>query len=292
MSEFGFRPGLLRGIKKLGIYPRYLLQRVQSRWGFLRYGAKYSHKIIFIAGLPKSGTTWLKKMLTSYPGFHEILIPKVTAYEFQNGGSHDYEMPNDIFARMNNLLAVTKMHIHGSAHNARVLNESNVKYGILYRDLRDVAVSYVFYVRKTPWHPEYQLYKDLSVVEGLELFADELLVPYKKWIQSWHKNRDRELSLEVKYENLNANTLEIMTEIADHFGLDSSEEMIERIVKRFSFENLSGGRSQGEENSDSFFRKGKSGDWKNHFTPELEEQYKKKIGGFLIEYGYEDSLSW
>ncbi len=32
---------------------------------------------------------------------------------------------------------------------------ADVKYVIMYRDLRDVAVSHYYYAKQTPWHPEY-----------------------------------------------------------------------------------------------------------------------------------------
>jgi hypothetical protein len=175
------------------------------------------------------------------------------------------------------MLVVTKMHVHGSSHNAKLLHDAGVKYVVLYRDLRDVAVSHYFYVRQTPWHPEYSIYKDLSVQEGLATFADRLLLPFADWIRSWHQNRDPELSLELRYEELLADTVSVMTRVAEHFELDSSPETVKPIVEAHSFENLSGGRSQGEGSENSFFRKGKSGDWMCQFTPELKERLQDMI---------------
>jgi hypothetical protein len=273
-------------------YLRYLTQRRACHRGFQQIDEHYSQELLFIAGLPKSGTTWLEKMLTSYPGFNNLLIPEATAYELANGGSHDYDLPEDMFSRFEDMLVVTKMHVHGSPHNARLLHEASVKYVVLYRDLRDVAVSHYFYVRQTPWHPEYPIYKNLSVEEGLATFADRLLLPFANWVRSWHQNRDPDLSLVLRYEEMLADTVGVMTHVAEHFGLDSSPETVTEIVEAHSFENLSGGRSQGEESKNSFFRKGKSGDWRNHFTPELRERYKEIIGDFLIEFGYEQDDLW
>jgi hypothetical protein len=292
IAKFYTSPYVAQGLKRVGVYPRYFLQRRKCRQGFSKFEEQYSQDVLFIAGLPKSGTTWLKKMLTSYPGFHDLLIPDVASYELAHGGSHDYELPDDIFSRFDNMLVVTKMHVHGSPHNAKLLHDAGVKYVVLYRDLRDVAVSHYFYVRQTPWHPEYPIYKDLSVQEGLATFADRLLLPFVDWIRSWHQNRDPELSLELRYEEMLADTVGVMTRVAEHFGLDSSPETVTEIVKAHSFENLSGGRGRGEESENSFFRRGKSGDWKNHFTPELMEKHKELIGDFLIEFDYEQDYNW
>lgn len=285
-------PPFARAAKRIGVYPRYWAQCHACRKGFQQFGHQYTQKALFIAGLPKSATTWLKKMLSSYPGFHELLIPDVAAYELATGGSHDYELPEDMFSRFKDMLVVTKMHVHGSPHNVKLLREAGVKYVVLYRDLRDVAVSHYFYVRQTPWHPGCPVYKDLSVQEGLATFADRLLVPFADWIRSWHRNRDPEMSLELRYEEILADTVGVMTRVAEHFELDSSLETINEIVEAHSFQRLSGGRSRGQESRNSFFRKGKAGDWKNHFTPELRETYKELIGDFLIEFGYEQDYSW
>jgi hypothetical protein len=285
-------PPLARVVKRIGVYPRYIVEAQACREGFRRFGHLYSQDVLFIAGLPKSGTTWLKKMIASYPGFHDLLIPDVAVYELATGGSHDYELPSDMFSRFNGMLVVTKMHVHGSLHNVQVLGAAGVRHVVLYRDLRDVAVSHFFYVRQTPWHPEYLIYSGLSVQEGLATFAERTLLAYVDWVRSWQRNRDPEMSLVLQYEQMLSDPTAVMTRVAQHFELDSSPETIATIVDIHSFQKLSGGRSQGQESNTSFFRKGVTGDWKNHFTPELKEVYKRLIGDFLVEFGYERDHSW
>jgi hypothetical protein len=283
---------LARAVKRIGVHSRYLVQAWACREGFRRLGHLYSQDVLFIAGLPKSGTTWLKKMVASYPGFHELLIPDVAVYELATGGSHDYELPSDMFSRFNGMLVVTKMHVHGSLHNVQVLGAAGVRHVVLYRDLRDVAVSHFFYVRQTPWHPEYPIYSGLSVQEGLAAFAERTLLAYVDWVRLWQRNRDPEMSLVLQYEQMLSDPMAVMTRVAQHFELDSSPETIATIVDTHSFQKLSEGRKHGQESTQNFFRKGVAGDWRNHFTPTLEEAYKHLIGDFLIEFGYEQDYSW
>jgi Sulfotransferase domain len=285
-------PPLARGAKRVAVYPRYFHQRRACRRGFRKFGVLYPQKVLFVAGLPKSGTTWLERMLSSYPGFHDILIPAVTSHEYVSGGSHKYDLPSEIFSRFENMLVVTKMHVHGSPHNVRVLRAAGVKYVVLYRDLRDVAVSHVFYVRQTPWHPEHPLYAGLSVEAGLDLFADRTLVSFVDWIRSWNENADPDMSLHLRYETMLSDTPAVMRCVAEHFELNGSEETISSIVRAHAFHQLSGGRAPGQTNTKSFFRKGLSGDWRTYFTPALKETYKRRVGSFLIEVGYERDLSW
>jgi hypothetical protein len=285
-------PRLARMAKRIGVYPRYVVQARACREGFRQLGHLYSQRVLFIAGLPKSGTTWLKKMIAGYPGFHELLIPDVAAYELATGGSHDYDLPANMFSRLEDMLVVTKMHVHGSPHNVELLRAARVSYVVLYRDLRDVAVSHLFYVQRTPWHPEHTVYVDLPMHEGLMAFAERTLPAYRDWVHSWHENRDPKASLELRYEQMLADPPATMTRVAEHFELDSSPDAIRDIVDAHSFHRLSKGRSPGQESSASFFRKGVAGDWRNYFTPQLKEVYKKHIGDFLVEFAYEQGHSW
>ena len=280
-------PPAARLAKRVAVYPRYWTQARACRQGWRRYGDRYPRPIVFIAGLPKSGTTWLERMLASYPGYHDLLIPEVAAHELATGGSNDFELPDDFFSRFDRMLVITKMHCHGSPHNVELLRQAGVRYAVLFRDLRDVAVSHYFYVRNTPWHPEHPVYAPLTVVEGLDEFARRSLPAWADWVRSWRDRHDEALGLIVRYEEMLRDAERVMTALAEHFELDSSPETVRRIVEQQRFERLAAGRHRGQERSGSFFRKGVAGDWKNHFTPELSETYAGVLGDFLVEFGYE-----
>nr|WP_272506141.1 sulfotransferase domain-containing protein [Salinibacter ruber] len=285
-------PTLARWVRRYGIRWRYAYRLHRCRAGFRQYGDQYPHPLLFVAGLPKSGTSWLESMLASYPGFQSVGIPEAVRYELKHGGSHDYDLPADAVTRFKKSLAVLKLHVHGSSRNARLLHDEDVPYVVLYRDLRDVAVSHYFYVRRTPWHPEYEEYAARSVEEGLLYFGRTLLSDFVDWMRSWRERRSTEMSLELRYEDLLANTEERFRQVASHFGLDSSSSTIRCIVAEHSFKNMSDGRSRGQQDQKSFVRKGVSGDWKNHFTPAVKTLFKKKAGEALTEFGYETDLDW
>jgi len=292
MTKRWLPPAGARLAKRMSVGMRYRSQRSACRRGFESFGDRYPQTTLFVAGLPKSGTTWVEKMIASYEGFHELMIPEVARYEMQTGGSHDYELPDDMFTRFDKALVLTKMHIGGSTHNAGLLRRSNIRYVVLFRDLRDVAVSNYFYVRNTPWHPEHRWYKDTDPSSGLRIFAERTLPDYDHWIRSWHTNRDPERSMMIKYEDLLDDDHAVLAQIAKLFELDDSQETIERITQANSFSSMSGGRSKGDANEHAFARKGIAGDWSNHFDEPLRELYKEIIGQSLIDLGYEQSLDW
>jgi hypothetical protein len=70
------------------------------------------------------------------------------------------------------------------------------------------------------------------------------------------------------------------------------DEKLQAIVRKNSFDNLSGGRDKGEENVESHYRKGVPGDWVNHFTAEHKRVFKERFNDVLIQTGYEDDDAW
>ena len=254
----------------------------QGRLCFKQYGHFYPNHILFVAGLPKSGTTWLENMLGAFSGYTIIPDPKITVWGYAKGGSHQFELSLDYFRKVSQALAIVKVHCPGSANNVRILKNLEIPYVVMFRDLRDAAVSHVFYVKRTPWHVEYPHYKNKDIKSGLEHFGNTLLPEWAAWIQSWQRNRDKTRSIIVKYEEMKAKPVEVFSRIVQHYELP--DKNIESIVERFRFEKM--------KQKESFFRKGKAGDWKNHFDDHLKGLFKEKVGQFLVQEGYENDLDW
>ena len=64
------------------------------------------------------------------------------------------------------------------------------------------------------------------------------------------------------------------------------------VVWRNRFEAQSRGRNPGEEDVQNHYRKGKSGDWRNHFTDEHKALFKEQYPGLVPSLGYESSDDW
>jgi len=68
--------------------------------------------------------------------------------------------------------------------------------------------------------------------------------------------------------------------------------ILPRIIEGKSFSKMSGGRSRGQENVKSHYRKGTPGDWRNHFSDENIRAFKSRYNGLLLELGYEQYEDW
>ena len=63
---------LLKPIKHPFIYTRQLIDEIKNDLVTLSGKANYDNHLIFIAGLPKSGTSWLEKLIAEIPGFIQL----------------------------------------------------------------------------------------------------------------------------------------------------------------------------------------------------------------------------
>ena len=285
-------PKLAVTAKAVLAYPRYYRCLIRCRIGFRRVGHLYRHPILFIAALPKSGSTWLENMISSFEGYGQLLIPCATYDELRKGDGHRFQLPSGVFQRMRKALVLTKMHIPGSKSNVEILDAANIPYVVLVRDLRDVAVSHYHYVRNTPWHGDYSALSKETPKFGIRHFAENHLSDFVGWMESWAANRNRSRSVLIRYEDLlqdGESTLPLALRL---FGLPSDDSTVNQLIASHSMsairrnQRISGGSNQ------VFFRKGIAGDWKTEFDAELKAIFKEIAGQTLIDFGYEASLDW
>lgn len=123
----------------------------------------YPTKVIFVAGLPKSGTTWLENYISHIPGYNPRILFGSSALLMEN------RLPTNAFLKIpKHGYSAIKTHILPT--NVNVLVKNNItKIIIMYRDLRDVAVSLYYFLRDNPWeHSDDQAdYKSMSKEQGL-----------------------------------------------------------------------------------------------------------------------------
>jgi hypothetical protein len=113
-----------------------------------------------------------------------------------------------------------------------------------------------------------------SILNHLNLFKDERS-SHNLWLTGKINRIFNKLGLEYRLKNKNINSA-----------------FIKYLVRKHSFERLADGRIKGEENSNSHFRKGLAGDWKNHFNEQHKKRFKEIYGDLVVKLGYERDNSW
>lgn len=248
------------------------------------YHRRYLHHTVLIIGLEKSGSTWLRNMFNALPGFHTYLPRHVTPL--------DHSLRQGMFDPYRRRLAVVRLHTVWTPEASEILRHERVPYIIQYRDLRDTAISWYFYVAEVQnKHVLHDKIAAMSLEQGLDWYIDRLLPVRARFIRDWRSHRDPEFGHELSYEALRTDTLATFSRLARACLGDIPDHVLAEAVEKNNFRRLTG-RNPGEENRKAFVRKGVSGDWRNYFTPAQKDRFKAAAGELLIELGYEKDMNW
>jgi len=172
------------------------------------------------------------------------------------------------------------------AHFKSFLGRRDSKFIYLHRDLRDVTVSWAHDMHHR------NLLPGKSLSELVELAYQGNLREPSHAAMEWLKQP----CMTVRFDEMKADMTGTVRKICDYVGLyDVEDAEIRGLVDKYSFEKVTG-RSRGEEGpmirTGYMFRKGVSGEWKNHFDDKMKNEFKNIYGDALIQLGYERDLSW
>lgn len=225
----------------------------------------------------KSGSQWVYNVLqASSP--ERIMPPRIEVAQFLG--------QNVIQGMIYPTLYVTR-----EAFETVSIPENHIKF-VTMRDLRDSIVSWYFSASKS--HREdpnlLQVRGKLNSESrnaGLQIAMRGQGKMTAAFQLSW-MNSD---ALVVRYEDLLEDEQLYFRRIMRHCRIGISDKRLQDVVNLFSFDKRSG-RRRGSEDTTSHLRKGVHGDWANHLTGELLEEFKEYFDDVLIATGYEKDRDW
>ncbi len=247
---------------------------------------------IYVAGYPKSGTTWITRLLG------DVLNCKT-------GGSLPSEDKNEIatevygedthitirkghFVLLDTVarLPVTKPH----RLQWKALRPKNHKVVLMVRDPRDTAISGSFYWKVSVRSFLNDMIKGTNGVRSMgpwNVFMKEWLAKYKKFD-----------AIIVRYEDMlqGANSLE---KLLNDLGFFVNNKMIAESYERQNFKNRVADIRRNGDNYKLgkalnlfFMRKGVAGEWQNHFDREDAKKAESHFGDLLRHFDYEQDPFW
>ena len=254
-------------------YPRRFIRQARRPVDRLREGMErvvriggrpsWPHRVLYIAGLPKSGTHWLASLLGSVPGYRlrKPYDPDRCTYR--------HDVCREVFVRLpSDLYSVVRHHTQCNEGNLAVLKSRGIVPIVMTRDLRDQCVARYFHVLQDRGHRHHSRYTHATREDGLRHCVEFTLKRYVPWVRQWRKEvRLRsEAYVLTSFERMHASPAgelgRILTALDIH-GVDV-EDIVEDTRAGTTFNlrrNLLWRKGTA--------RKGIVGDWRNHLRPDL-----------------------
>ena len=273
----------------------------------------------FLTGAPKSGTTWLGKLLDAHPeigcqgeacvhhfgqrlveaskSYNDLLAKRRVAITDAN------DFPpmkwEDVLVLMRTFIELRFQSIADPAKpRLRFLGEKDPEHALHFKELGSLfpEAKFIHIIRDgrgvfiSAWHhnvrSKYEHLKDHG-------FDDFLEVTAKEWSDRVRRARAGAALLgerycEVRYEDLVAEPVAGLARILAFLGADAEEGAVQACVEAASFEKLSQGRKAGQEDASSFFRKGDPNDWRNHLSEAQIKRFDALSGDLIKELGYQN----
>ena len=261
---------------------------------------------VFIATYPKSGTTWMQqivKLLRSDGRMDGIKIDRSVPW---------LEMLDSSFGKIMGYttdMATSSEVISPRAFKSHFTYElipgglphtTPAKYIYVMRNPKDICVSSWHHVHKNSTSPS-----RLSWDEHMELILNFRDVPFGDWfshVLGWWKHRDAPNILFVKYEDMKADPLAIVSTVAKFIGISNiTDQLLQDVVEKSSFASMKkdasanynwmAGPDKALPAKDQFIRKGEIGSWIEHFSEEqnrrFDEIYAERMMGSDLDFKFD-----
>ncbi len=243
---------------------------------------------IFVSAYPKSGSTWLTRLLADILNSPSAgCMPSEDRNEVATEGQGrpgPYIVRKGHFVLIDNDTGPVVPRPHRLAW--RQLTDEKVVF--LVRDPRDICISGAHHWRQTP-----------------EKFLDRMIKGdvarcgrWDEYVESWWYDKLNYFELEiVKYERLLNNPFQVLPTVIDLLGCAWNRVFLYEAIQRQSFsarrqkiyrnlDSIDPGSSDKELRRNNM-RKGIVGDWRNHFTPQMNDKIWDEFGWMIERLGYE-----
>ena len=271
--------------------------------------------IIWLASYPKSGNTWVRSFLTNYlnkntSNFDFSLLDQIRKFprkELCDQLKINFNKFPEIVSNwinMQELINLKNEFTYLKTHNAMCTinnhpftnNKNTIGFIYLVRDPRDVILSYSKFLYKNNAHTFNVMKKssfgtiDSSKNSPIETMMGSWAENYRSW-----RDYNSVKKIIIKYEDLIQSPYQTFFKIINYLnkinGLIIDKEMIKISMHNTSFNKLQDlekkdGFKEMWSKSGIFFRKGKSGNWKNDLDKKIIFQIEQTFKKEMKELGY------
>lgn len=218
-------------------------------------------KEIFVVSSPRSGNTWLGRLLG------DALDSPLQAWEdtvveyFGEGQDGDYVIRKT----------------HNAVHQANWDTSAPIIF--LQRDPRDLVISRLFYNNF-----EFSETVLMDFIRHLIALPPEFV--YKTWVRDW---QNYNVTFYTSYEALHLNKGIEIQNILKAIGVEITLKRAQEVFEYQSFDNI---QSRYSDRFVGSMRKGVAGDWQNYFTRKSGEYITDMVGKLMLEQNYISDINW
>jgi hypothetical protein len=259
-----------------GYYFRYFSNDLMALLGY-KFGKS---DVIFIAGYPKSGTTWVENFISNIPGYN----PRVLHGDLENMRNHN--LPSNAFKYFPKYgYSSVKTHINPTDANIKVLRDRGVKkIVVMYRDPRDIVVSNYYHVLKSnPWKKTDSFYLDYKKVSKEEAMLHSLNMvseDFQQWLYGWEDKCLEVSDIEcyfLRYEDILKDSKLKFREILNFYEINLNSTGLNKIVSKITLKRKSFKPEEGNIGNRSTLRNGISKSWKYEMNSKVKLISSEKL---------------
>ncbi|XDZ70372.1 sulfotransferase domain-containing protein [Alphaproteobacteria bacterium LSUCC0744] len=257
-------------------------------------GATKKGELVWVAGLPKSGTTMIEEILdfSGYVQGNKSVLRKFAPYPLD----HDHGISHGHFKFFpKNKKTFIKTHSHFDQKYMEIAKVYNPKIIISIRDIRDMMISRYFHIISQESHWQHKSLIDLPELEGFKLSCVErmnieTMRPidyYHYWISEWSLMAARYDALIVWYEDYLANSHSYLNKIIRHIGSNKNSQDIESKldsvrIRAAKYQRLEDRRSMPGRTSSTFRHGGTS--WRNFLDSQTLDWFMNELKTEVVLY--------
>jgi hypothetical protein len=268
------------------------ISRVAQIPAFVSHRSEFTN--VYHCCVYRTGSQWLRGLLSDWRVYRSSALRTLTYQERLTGRIDPRPLTERTFdSPFPEHRIVTPLYI--SFGNFREIPKPDAyRAFFVYRNPRDIVISTYFLRRNTDTlgnDPEERAYlRSAPIDDGLISVIDrsERTGVFEAF-RSWHaaEQEDRNLRL-IRYEDLTGDIGVTEMEKLFYFcdiALTPAETT--KLMERFSFARLSGGRRKGQTDRSSHYRSGIAGQGRKYFTPRVEDRFRAAAGDLLDLFRYE-----
>ena len=223
----------------------------------------------WLISYPRSGSTWLRFLIAHvlYP-----LKKDVSWHDLERIVPDAEQSPDNLEGK------VAKCHIDYDVRYHRAI--------YLYRDGRDVALSYFYYLQGDWTLPKFRI--NCSWPDFFDLFLKGIVADgsWKGHVNLWTNVPHGVETLFISYERMLVDGVNALKEVCDFANIPSTPEICERAVERTHFTKIKKKAERDGQHPYTRGLRGTSGGWKSVFTSEQTKRFWDWAGDLMTSLGY------